>query len=160
MWLPDSVRRIRETAHACQAVEVGILGPEGRSGASFGGENDAVGHRDASLTRRGAVDGDHPLMVATELTADAGDQGVRMGWLEEVKETFDEPPERGLPTPGIEGPGLTGRAKPAPSGAADRAVDAPGVAPGYLREVLHARSDAITVTDWRHGQPPDFPQKV
>jgi len=40
-----------------------------------------------------AVDGEHQLIVATELTANASDQGAMMGLLDEVKETFDEQPE-------------------------------------------------------------------
>ncbi len=39
-----------------------------------------------------AVDGDNQLLVATELTANASDQGELVGLLDEVKETFDEQP--------------------------------------------------------------------
>ena len=40
-----------------------------------------------------AVDGEHRLIVATELTSNASDQGKMMGLLDEVKETFDAQPE-------------------------------------------------------------------
>ena len=37
-----------------------------------------------------AVDGEHQLIVATELTTNASDQGAMVGLLDEVKDTFDE----------------------------------------------------------------------
>lgn len=37
-----------------------------------------------------AVDGDHQIMVATEVSAQASDLGQMMGLLEEVKETVEE----------------------------------------------------------------------
>ena len=40
-----------------------------------------------------AVDGEHQLIVATELTSNASDQGAMVGLLDEVKETFDAQPE-------------------------------------------------------------------
>ena len=40
-----------------------------------------------------AVDGEQQLIVATELTSNASDQGAMMGLLNEVKETFDAQPE-------------------------------------------------------------------
>ena len=40
-----------------------------------------------------AVDGEQQLIVATELTSNASDQGAMMGLLDEVKETFDTQPE-------------------------------------------------------------------
>ena len=40
-----------------------------------------------------AVDGDHQLIVATELTSNASDQGEMVGLLDEVEETFDAQPE-------------------------------------------------------------------
>ena len=40
-----------------------------------------------------AVDGEHQLIVATELTTNAGDQGAMVGLLDEVKDTFDAQPE-------------------------------------------------------------------
>ena len=44
-----------------------------------------------------AVDGEHQLIVATELTSNASDQGEMTGLLDEVKETFDAQPETVLP---------------------------------------------------------------
>ena len=43
-----------------------------------------------------AVDGEHPWIVATELTSNASDQGAMAGLLDEVEETFDAQPERVL----------------------------------------------------------------
>ena len=43
-----------------------------------------------------AVDGEPPLLVATELTSNASDQGVMVGLLDAVKDRFDAQPERGL----------------------------------------------------------------
>ena len=43
-----------------------------------------------------AVDGEPPLLVATELTSNASDQGVMVGLLDAVKGQFDAQPERGL----------------------------------------------------------------
>ncbi len=43
-----------------------------------------------------AVDGDHQLIVATELTANASDQGAMMGLLDEVREKFGVQPEKVL----------------------------------------------------------------
>ena len=40
-----------------------------------------------------AVDGEHQLIVATELTSNASDQGAMVGLLDEVKDTFDAQPE-------------------------------------------------------------------
>ena len=40
-----------------------------------------------------AVDGEQQLIVATELTSNASDQGAMMGLLDEVKETFEAQPE-------------------------------------------------------------------
>ena len=40
-----------------------------------------------------AVDGEHQLIVATELTTNANDQGAMVGLLDEVKDTFDTQPE-------------------------------------------------------------------
>ena len=40
-----------------------------------------------------AVDGEHQLIVATELTSNANDQGAMVGLLDEVEETFDAQPE-------------------------------------------------------------------
>ena len=42
---------------------------------------------------QGAVDGEHQLIVATEWTSNASDQGAMVGLLDEVKETFDAQPE-------------------------------------------------------------------
>ena len=39
-----------------------------------------------------AVDGEHQLIVATELTSNASDQGAMVGLLDEVKDTFDAQP--------------------------------------------------------------------
>ncbi len=39
------------------------------------------------------VDGEHQLIVATELGSNASDQGAMVGLLDEVKETFDAQPE-------------------------------------------------------------------
>ena len=43
-----------------------------------------------------AVDGEHQIIVATEVTAKASDQGQMMGLLEEVEETFEETPKQVL----------------------------------------------------------------
>ena len=43
-----------------------------------------------------AVDGEHQLIVATELTSNASDQSAMVGLLDEVKDTFDEQPGRVL----------------------------------------------------------------
>ncbi len=43
-----------------------------------------------------AVDGDHQLVVSTELTANASDQGALPVLLDEVKKTFDTQPEKVL----------------------------------------------------------------
>ena len=43
-----------------------------------------------------AVDGDHQIIVATEVSAKASDQGQMMGLLEEVEETFEEQPKQVL----------------------------------------------------------------
>ena len=43
-----------------------------------------------------AVDGDHQIIVATEVSAKASDQGQMMGLLEEVEETFEEKPKQVL----------------------------------------------------------------
>ena len=43
-----------------------------------------------------AVDGDHQLIVATEVSAKASDQGQMMGLPEEVEETFEEKPKQVL----------------------------------------------------------------
>lgn len=43
-----------------------------------------------------AVDGEHQIIVATEVTAQASDQGQMMGLLEEVEETFEERPKQVL----------------------------------------------------------------
>ena len=43
-----------------------------------------------------AVDGEHQLIVATEVSAEASDQGQMMGLLEEVEETFVEKPQQVL----------------------------------------------------------------
>ena len=40
-----------------------------------------------------AVDGEHQLIVATELGSNASDQGAMVGWLDEIKETFDAQPK-------------------------------------------------------------------
>ena len=40
-----------------------------------------------------AVDGEHQLIVATELTSNASDQGAMVGLLDEIEETFDAQPE-------------------------------------------------------------------
>ena len=40
-----------------------------------------------------AVDGEHQLIVATELTSNASDQGAMVGLLDAVEETFDAQPE-------------------------------------------------------------------
>ena len=50
-----------------------------------------------------AVDGEHQLIVATELTSNASDQGKMMGLLDEVKETFDAQPETVLPATAMSG---------------------------------------------------------
>ena len=50
-----------------------------------------------------AVDGEHRLVVATELTSNASDQGKMMGLLDEVKETFDAQPETVLPATAMSG---------------------------------------------------------
>ena len=43
-----------------------------------------------------AVDGEQQIIVATEVTAKASDQGQMMGLLEEVEETFEETPQQVL----------------------------------------------------------------
>ena len=43
-----------------------------------------------------AVDADHQIIVATEVSAKASDQGQMMGLLEEVEETFEEQPKQVL----------------------------------------------------------------
>ena len=43
-----------------------------------------------------AVDGEHQIIVATEVSAKASDQGQMMGLLEEVEETFEEKPKQVL----------------------------------------------------------------
>ena len=43
-----------------------------------------------------AVDGEHQIIVATEVSAKASDQGQVMGLLEEVEETFEEKPQQVL----------------------------------------------------------------
>ncbi len=43
-----------------------------------------------------AVDGEHQIIVATEVSAKASDQGQMMGLLEEVEETFEEQPKQVL----------------------------------------------------------------
>ncbi len=43
-----------------------------------------------------SVDGDHQLIVATELTANASDQGAMVGLLDEVREKFGVQPEKVL----------------------------------------------------------------
>ena len=43
-----------------------------------------------------AVDREHQLIVATEVSAEASDQGQMMGLLEEVEETFEEKPKQVL----------------------------------------------------------------
>ena len=43
-----------------------------------------------------AVDGEHQIIVATEVSAEASDQGQMMGLLEEVEETFEEKPKQVL----------------------------------------------------------------
>ena len=43
-----------------------------------------------------AVDGDHQIIVATEVSAKASDQGQMMGLLEEVEETFEQQPKQVL----------------------------------------------------------------
>ena len=48
-----------------------------------------------------AVDGEHQLIVATELTSNASDQGKMMGLLDEVKETAQ--PETVLPATAMSG---------------------------------------------------------
>ena len=50
-----------------------------------------------------AVDGEHQLIVATELTSNASDQGEMTGLLDEVKETFDAQPETVLPATAMSG---------------------------------------------------------
>ncbi len=47
-----------------------------------------------------AVDGDHQLVVATDLTANASDQGALPVLLDEVKKTFDAQPEKVLAAAG------------------------------------------------------------
>ena len=39
--------------------------------------------------------GEHQLIVATELTSNASDQGAMVGLLDEVKDTFDAQPGDG-----------------------------------------------------------------
>ena len=43
-----------------------------------------------------AVDGEHQIIVATEVSAEASDQGQMMGLLEEVEESFQETPRQVL----------------------------------------------------------------
>ena len=43
-----------------------------------------------------AVDGDHQIIVATEVSAEASDQGQMMGLLEAVEESFEETPKQVL----------------------------------------------------------------
>ena len=43
-----------------------------------------------------AVDGEQQIIVATQVSAQASDQGQMMGLLEEVEETFEETPRRVL----------------------------------------------------------------
>ena len=43
-----------------------------------------------------AVGGDYQLIVATEVSAEASDQGQMMGLLEDVEETFEEKPKQVL----------------------------------------------------------------
>ena len=43
-----------------------------------------------------AVDGEQQIIVATQVSAQASDQGQMMGLLEEVEETFEETPRQVL----------------------------------------------------------------
>ena len=72
-----------------------------------------------------AVDGDHQLIVATELTTNASDQGAMVGLLDEVKDTFDAQPETVLADAGycnerdlseLEGRGIDGYVAPGREG--------------------------------------------
>ena len=64
-----------------------------------------------------AVDGDYQLIVATEVSAEASDQGQMMGLLEDVEETFEEKPKQVLADAGycneggLAGPGRPGRGR-------------------------------------------------
>ena len=72
-----------------------------------------------------AVDGEHQLIVATELTTNANDQGAMVGLLDEVKDTFDTQPETVLADAGycnerdlseLEGRGIDGYVAPGREG--------------------------------------------
>ena len=88
-----------------------------------------------------AVDGEHQLIVATELTSNASDQGKMMGLLDEVKETFDAQPETVLADAGycnerdlseLEARGIDGYVAPGREGKKDsapRRAHVPGDAP-------------------------------
>ena len=72
-----------------------------------------------------AVDGEHRLIVATEWTSNASDQGAMVGLLDEVEETFDAQPETVLADTGycneqdlseLEGRGIDGYVAPGREG--------------------------------------------
>ena len=72
-----------------------------------------------------AVDGEHQLIVATELTSNASDQGAMVGLLDEVEETFDAQPGTVLADAGycnerdlseLEGRGIDGYVSPGREG--------------------------------------------
>ena len=110
-----------------------------------------------------AVDGDHQLIVATELTANASDQGAMMGLLDEVREKFGVQPEKvladagycnerdlsELEARGIDGYMATGREGSDP-GPASEPCDAPhGEEAGHL-----GGTQAVRATQMAVGSPP------
>ena len=122
-----------------------------------------------------AVDGEHQLIVATELTANASDQGAMMGLLDEVKETFDEQPEMVLADAGycnerdlselergdrrVRGAGTRGQA-----GGGQGREDAPGDAPdgpeaghGHGPGAVRATQVAVRSAQWLDQGGPGIP---
>ena len=102
-----------------------------------------------------AVDGEHQLIVATELTSNASDQGAMVGLLDEVKDTFDAQPETVLADAGycnerdlseLEGRGIDGYVAPGREGkkTVDRDAHTPRRRIAWSRSWPHQRGGSGT----------------
>ena len=107
-----------------------------------------------------AVDGEHQLIVATELTTNASDQGAMVGLLDEVKDTFDAQPETVLADAGycnerdlseLEGRGIDGYVAPGRERYAQRKwlSEAPN---GWIKEVLGFRRFSVRGLNKARGE--------